>query len=66
MQNYLDTPKRNPRPNTTGYLEDELVLFTTRQAGALGESKNVNGNGNTESEELAMIPHYILTLEIKL
>ncbi|BAT56938.1 hypothetical protein NOS3756_59500 (plasmid) [Nostoc sp. NIES-3756] len=26
MQNYLDTPKRNPRPNTTGYLEDELIF----------------------------------------
>jgi len=26
IRNYLDTPKRNPRPDTTGYLEDELVF----------------------------------------
>ncbi|MEJ1932145.1 hypothetical protein WDZ92_18060 [Nostoc sp. NIES-2111] len=26
MQNYLDTHSRNPRPNTTGYLEDELIF----------------------------------------
>ena len=26
IRNYLDSKKRNPRPDTTGYLEDELVF----------------------------------------
>ena len=26
IRNYLDSKKRNPRPDTTGYLEDETVF----------------------------------------
>ncbi|AUB42227.1 hypothetical protein COO91_08339 [Nostoc flagelliforme CCNUN1] len=26
VRKYLDSPKRNPRPDTTGYLEDEIVV----------------------------------------
>ncbi|MBN3948440.1 MAG: hypothetical protein HWQ38_19080 [Nostoc sp. NMS7] len=37
---YLDTPKRNPKPDTTGYLNDETVIVYDSAGRCIGKIEN--------------------------
>lgn len=37
VRKYLDSPKRNPRPDTTGYLEDEIVVVYDSAGRCIGK-----------------------------
>ncbi|MEH1777170.1 hypothetical protein [Nostoc sp.] len=40
FRRYLDNPKRNPRPDTTGYLDDEIVVVYDSAGRCIGQIEN--------------------------
>ncbi|PHJ69168.1 hypothetical protein VF14_03270 [Nostoc linckia z18] len=40
VRRYLDNPKRNPKPDTTGFLEDEVVVVYDSAGRCIGQIEN--------------------------
>lgn len=40
IRRYFDTPKRNPKPDTTGWLKDEVVFVYDAAGACIGQIRN--------------------------